>query len=169
MNPPQVYISLHSWTPLLPPSPYHPSGLSQCTSPKHPVSCIEPRLVIRSLHDNIHVSIPFSQIIPPSPSPSAKETQMCRVDFWTLRERERERMGWFGRMALKHVYYHVRNASPVYVWCRIQDAWGWCTGIIQRDVMGREVGGGFMFGNAGTPMVDSCQCTAKSIEYCKVK
>ena len=22
---------------------------------------------------------------------------------------------------------------------RIQDAWGWCTGITQRDVMGREV------------------------------
>ena len=28
-----------------PPSPYHPSGSSQCTSPKHPVSCIEPGLV----------------------------------------------------------------------------------------------------------------------------
>ena len=28
--------------PLPPPSPYHPSGSSQCTSPKHPVSCIEP-------------------------------------------------------------------------------------------------------------------------------
>ena len=27
-----------------PPSPYHPSGSSQCTSPKHPVSCIEPGL-----------------------------------------------------------------------------------------------------------------------------
>ena len=27
--------------PLPPPSPYHPSGSSQCTSPKHPVSCIE--------------------------------------------------------------------------------------------------------------------------------
>ena len=28
-------------------------------------------------------------------------------------------------MALKHVYYHVRNESPVYVQYRIQDAWGW--------------------------------------------
>ena len=27
---------------LPPPSPYPPSGSSQCTSPKHPVSCIEP-------------------------------------------------------------------------------------------------------------------------------
>ena len=25
-----------------PPSPHHLSGSSQCTSPKHPVSCIEP-------------------------------------------------------------------------------------------------------------------------------
>ena len=98
-----------------------------------------------------------------------KETQMCRADFWTLRERERERMGWFGRMALKHVYYHVRNKSPVYVWCRIQDAWGWCMGMIQRDDMGWEVGGGFMFGNSCTPVVDSCQCMAKPIQYFKEK
>ena len=41
-------------------------------------------------------------------------------------------------------------------------------GMIQRDVMGREVGGGFMFGNACTPVVDSCQCMAKPIQYCKV-
>ena len=36
----------------------------------------------------------------------------------------------------------LRNESPVYVRCRIQDAWGWCTGMIQRDDMGWEVGGG---------------------------
>ena len=28
--------------------------------------------------------------------------------------------------------------------------------------MGREVEGGFMFGNACTPMADSCQCMAKT-------
>ena len=32
--------------PLAPPSPSHPSGSSQCTSPEHPASCIEPGLVI---------------------------------------------------------------------------------------------------------------------------
>ena len=53
-----------------PPSPYHPSGSSQCTSPKHPVSCIKPGLVTRFIYDIIHVSMPFSQIIPPSPSPT---------------------------------------------------------------------------------------------------
>ena len=34
MNPPQVYMCSPSWTLLPPPSPYHPSGWSQCTSPK---------------------------------------------------------------------------------------------------------------------------------------
>ena len=40
MNLPQVYMCSPSWTLLPPSSPYHPSGSSQCTSPKHPVSCI---------------------------------------------------------------------------------------------------------------------------------
>ena len=40
MNAPQVYMCSPSWTFFPPPSPYHPSGSSQCTSPKHPVSCI---------------------------------------------------------------------------------------------------------------------------------
>ena len=52
---PWVYTCSPSWTPLPPPSPYHPSGSSQCTSPKLPVSCIEPGLVIRFLYDIIHV------------------------------------------------------------------------------------------------------------------
>ena len=42
--------------------------------PKNPVSCIEPGLAIRFLHDSIHVSMPFSQIIPPSPSPTKSKS-----------------------------------------------------------------------------------------------
>ena len=61
MNPPQVYMCSPFWTLLPPPSPYHPSGSSQCTSPKHPVSYIEPGLVTRFIHDILHVSMPFSQ------------------------------------------------------------------------------------------------------------
>ena len=68
MNPPQVYACSPSWTLLPPPSLYHPSGSSQCTSPKHPVSCIERGLVTRFIYDIIHVSMPFSQIISLSPS-----------------------------------------------------------------------------------------------------
>ena len=56
--------------PLPPPSPYHPSGSSQRTSPKHPVSCIEPGRAICFIYDIIHVSMLFFQIIPPSPSPT---------------------------------------------------------------------------------------------------
>ena len=70
MNPPQVYMCSPSWTLLPPPSPVHPSGSSQCTSPKHPVSCIEPGLATHFIHDILHVSMPFSQIFPPSPSPT---------------------------------------------------------------------------------------------------
>ena len=69
MNPPRVYMCSPSWTPFPPPSPYHPSGTSQCTSPEHPVSCIEPGLAIRFTYDIIHVSMPFSQI-PSLPSPT---------------------------------------------------------------------------------------------------
>ena len=74
MNPPRVYTSSQSWIPLPPPTPYHLSGSSPCTSPKHPVSCIEHRLALHFLHDSIHVSMPFSQIIPPSPSPSESKS-----------------------------------------------------------------------------------------------
>jgi len=40
MNLPQVYTCSQAWIPLPPPSPYHPSGSSHCTSPKLPVSWI---------------------------------------------------------------------------------------------------------------------------------
>ena len=51
---------------------------------------------------------------------------------------------------------HIRNESPVQVQCRIQEAWGWYTGMTQRDGMGREVGVGFRIGDTGTPVVDAC-------------
>ena len=63
-----------SWNPSYLPTPYHPSGSSQCTSPEHPVSCIELGLAICFTY-NIHVSLTFSQIIPASPSPTNSKRQ----------------------------------------------------------------------------------------------
>ena len=114
MSPPQVYTCSPSWTPLPPPSPYHPSPLSRCTSPKHPVSCIEPGLAIRFIYDIILVSMPFSQIIPPSPSPTGSKRLFytsvsvllfciqgfeCEVELWT---RELSKViVWYSRYGLQ--------------------------------------------------------------------
>ena len=65
MNLLQVYTCSPSQTPLPP-----PSGSSQCTSPKHPVSCTKLGLAIHFIYDIIHISMPFSQVIPPSPCPT---------------------------------------------------------------------------------------------------
>ena len=62
--------------------------------------------------------------------------------------------------------YVKRIASPVSM--HETGCFGWRTGMTQRDGMGREVGGGFRKGNTCIPMVDSCQCMAKLIQYCKV-
>ena len=57
-------------------------------------------------------------------------------------------------------------ASPG--WMHETSARGWCTGMTQRDGMGKEVGGGFRMGNTCKSMADSCQCMAKPLQYCKV-
>ena len=74
MNRPWVYVCPPSWTPLPPPSPSHPSGLSQGTDFECPVSCIKLGLVIYFTYGNIHVSMLFSQIIPSSPSPTESKS-----------------------------------------------------------------------------------------------
>ena len=95
MNLPQVYMCSPSWTLLPPPSPYHPFGSSQCTSPKHPVSCIEPGLATRFIYDIIHISMSFSQIIPPSPSPTeSKDCSIHQCLFCCLVYRVIVTLGW---------------------------------------------------------------------------
>ena len=91
MNLPQVYMCSPSWTLLPPPSPFHPSGSSQCTSPKHPVSSIEPGLATCFIHDSIHVSKPFYQIFPPSPSPTESirlfYTSVSLLQFFIIKKK----------------------------------------------------------------------------------
>src|SRR5574339_316022 len=100
MNPPQVYMCSPSRTLLPPPSPYHPSGSSQCTSPKHPVSCIEPGLATRFLHDILHVSMPFSQIFPPSPSP----TESIRLFYTSVSLLLSRTPGYCYQLSKFHIY-----------------------------------------------------------------
>ena len=83
-----------------PPIPYHLSGSSPCTSPKHPISCIEHRLAIRLLHDSIHVLMPFSQIIPPSPSPTESKSPFYTSVFLLLSHIQ----GYHNHLSKFHIY-----------------------------------------------------------------
>ena len=98
----------------------------------------------------------------------AKETQMYRTVMDSVGEGEGDGgMIWENGIETCILSCKNRIASL----CPMQDTacLGLVHGMTQRDVVGREVGGRFMFGNACTPVVDSCQCMAKSIQYCKVK
>ena len=114
-----------------------------------------------------HIYMEFRKMVMITLFAREEKRHRCIEQFFGLCWK-RERVGWFGRMALKHVYYHIRNESPVQVQCKIQDVWGWCTGMTQRDGMGREVGGEFRIGNTCMPVVNSCLCMTKPIQYCKV-
>ena len=103
MNLPRVYTCSPSWSPLPSSSPYHPSGSSQCTSPKHPVSCIKPGLVVHFLYDIIHVSMPFSQIIPPSPSP----TESKRLFYTSVSLLLSHIQGYHYHLSKFHIYVLV--------------------------------------------------------------
>ena len=74
--------------PLPPPSPSHPPGSSQCTSPEHPVSCIEPGLAIYFTYDNIHVSTLPLKSTHPCPLPqSPKDCSLHLCLFCCLAHR----------------------------------------------------------------------------------
>ena len=76
-------------------------------------------------------------------------------------------MIWENGIETCKISYVKRIASPGLM--HDIGARGWCTGMTQRDGMGREVGVGFRMGNTCTSMADSGQCMAKPIQYCKVK
>ena len=92
MNLPWVYTCSQSWPPLPPLSPYHPSGSSQCISPRHPVSCIEPGLAIHSymilyMFESLHKvtgDMAHSQKGPGWLERIVFESWLCHFQFVTL-------------------------------------------------------------------------------------
>ena len=67
--------------PILSPPPSSFPVPSLWVVPVHqPQACIEPGLVTRFIYDIIHVSIPFSQIIPPSPSPTDSKRMILYIE-----------------------------------------------------------------------------------------
>ena len=91
---------------------------------------------------------------------------MYRTDFWTLWEKAR--VWWFARIALKHVNYHMWNESPIQVWCMIQDAWGCCTGMTQRDGIGEGDGREFRMGTHVHLWLIHVSVWQRPPQYCKV-
>ena len=123
MNPPQVYMCSPSWTHLPPPSPYHPLGSSQCTSPKQPVSCIEPGLATHFLHDTVHASMPFSQIFPPSPSP----TESIRLIYTSV------------SLLLSHIQGYCYHLSKFHIYALV-----YCIGVFLSGLLHCILGSSFI-------------------------
>ena len=94
--------------PILKPPPHTSLWSSQCTSPKHPVSYTEPGLVIHFTYDIIHVSMPFSQIIPPLPSP----TESKRLFYTPVSLLLSRIQGYCYHLSKFHIY-----ALVYCIWC----------------------------------------------------
>ena len=65
-----IHVSPHAELPHPLPCPPYLSRLSQCSGFGSPASFIELTLFICFTNSNVYVSMLFSQIIPPSPSPT---------------------------------------------------------------------------------------------------
>ena len=61
-------------------------------------------------------------------------------------------MIWENGIEIRIISYMERVASPGSM--HDTGCLGWCTGMTQRDGMGREEGGGFRMGNTCTPVAD---------------
>ena len=81
--------------------PSHPSGSSQCTSPEHPVSCIEPGLTICFTYDNIHVSMlslksSHSHLLPHGPKVCSLHLCLfCAQHFLINQRLQSLQSGWY--------------------------------------------------------------------------
>ena len=81
-------MGVHVFPILHPPSPSHPSGSSQYTSPEHPVSCIEPGLAICFTYDNLHVSMSMAvlkKIFIYKKKGACPKAIVCQLCIWKAR------------------------------------------------------------------------------------
>ena len=99
MNLPWVYTCPPCWSPIPPPSPSHPSGSSQCTSPEHPVSCIQPGLAICFVYDNIH----FNAVLPNHPT-LASATESRRLFYTSVSLLLSRIQGYHYHLSKFHIY-----------------------------------------------------------------
>ena len=92
----------HGRTHVLRPEPTSLPAPSLQVIPVHQpqASCIEPGLVIRFLYDIIHVSVPFPQIVPPSPSP----TESKRLFYTSVSPLLSHIQGYHYHLSKLHIY-----------------------------------------------------------------
>ena len=120
-----------------------------------------------------HLTISFS-IIPFSSCPQVftASGSLPRSQFFASGGQsiqEKAKVGWFERIALKHVYYHMWNSWPVQVRCMKQGTHTWCSGTTQRDGVKREVGVEFRTGGTHVhPWLIHVDVWQKPPQYCKV-
>ena len=95
-----------------------------------------------------------------------KETQMYRINFWTLWENPR--VGCFERTASKHVYYQGWNRPPAQAGCMRR--------VLRAGALGRPRGmgwrgrweGGSGWGIHVNPWLIHVNVWQKPLQYCKV-
>ena len=107
MNLPWVYTCSQSWSPLPPPSPHHPSGSSQCTSPN---SCILHR-TWTGYSFLIWYYTCFNAILPNHPPPPSP-TESKRLFYISVSLLLSHIQGYCYHLSKFHIYALVRQWCP---------------------------------------------------------